>query len=91
MLKIIHIYSSSDLLPDAVPAIFKDNDAELNGVRSTSYCPNPFKGFKKYLQGLFHALCFQYHYFLTQRLIMRFMRKYAHTVMVSNEMDRAFR
>lgn len=87
------IYSSSDLLPDAVPAIFlKIMMPELKWISGLHLiAPNPFKGFKKVsTRGYSMPSVSNIYYFLTQRLIMRFMRKYAHTVMVSNEMDRAF-
>lgn len=87
------IYSSSDLLPDAVPAIFvKIMMPELKWISGLHLiAPNPFKGFKKiFAEGYTIPTLSTIYYFLTQRIIMRFMKKYSHTVMVSNSIDRKF-
>jgi len=87
------IYSSSDLLPDSIPAIYAIiRNPSLKWIAGLHLvAPNPFKGFKKiFADGYTVPALSALYYFLTQRLVMRFMKKYAHTVMVSNSMDREF-
>lgn len=87
------IYSSSDLLPDTIPAIFiKLKKPSLKWIAGLHLiAPNPFKGFKKIsTRGYSMPSISNIYYFFSQRLIMRFMKRYAHTVMVSNSMDREF-
>src|SRR3989338_1175733 len=87
------ISSSSDLLPDAMPAIFsKIMMSELKWIAGLHLiAPNPFKGFKKIsIRGYAIPSISNIYYFFSQRLIMRFMKRYTHTVMVSNSMDRDF-
>jgi glycosyltransferase involved in cell wall biosynthesis len=88
------VYSSSDLIPDSIPAIvFKlmsPNTKWISGLHLIA--PSPFKGFTNAytktgiklpsLKGLY--------YYLTQTVIIFFMRKLAHLVFVSNEQDRLF-
>lgn len=87
------IYSSSDLLPDSIPAIsaiIRNSSLKwISGLHLIA--PNPFKGFKKAsTRGYSMPSVSNIYYFLTQSIVMRFMKKYAHTVMVSNGMDMTF-
>lgn len=87
------IYSSSDLLPDATPAIYiKIKNPSVRWITGLHLiAPNPFKGYKKkYTKGYSLPSISNIYYFLTQRLIMKFMKLFAHTIMVSNSMDREF-
>ena len=87
------IYSSSDLLPDTIPAIYtKIRNPDLKWITGLHLmAPNPFKGFEKTTtDGYTIPTISNIYYFLTQRLIMVFMKRYAHTVMVSNNLDRGF-
>lgn len=87
------LYSSSDLLPDAVPAFYaKIKNPSLRWISGLHLiAPNPFKGFGKTPR---HSYVFpgiaNIYYFLTQRLILCYLKKYAHTVMVSNSLDKEF-
>lgn len=87
------VYSSSDLIPDSLPAIF--NKIKSPSIRWITglhlLAPNPFKGFKKVsTDGYALPSLSDIYYFLTQRLVIGFMKRYAHTVMVSNSDDRDF-
>ena len=85
------IYSSSDLFPDSIPALY--SKLRIPSLRWISglhlLAPNPFKGFRKISSGglAFPEIKNVYYYF-TQRLVLFFMRKYARLVMVSNFLDR---
>lgn len=87
------IYSSSDLLPDSIPALYaKLRIPSLKWITGLHLiAPNPFKGFRKVSSG---GLTFpeikNIYYYLSQRLVLFFMRKFASLVMVSNSLDRGF-
>lgn len=87
------IYSSSDLLADAVPAIFmkfRNNKFKLL-VGMHLIAPNPFKGFKKlYTQGVKLPSAANLYYFFFQRGILSALKRMASLVLVSNQSDRAF-
>jgi glycosyltransferase involved in cell wall biosynthesis len=87
------IYSSSDLLCDALPALYMKlrhkNFKLLMGMHLIA--PNPFKGFKKiYSKGFAVPSLANVYYFLTQRFLILFLKKTASLVMVSNNSDRQF-
>ncbi len=87
------IYSTSDLIPDTIPAIYaKIKIPSLRWITGLHLvAPSPFKGFQKAsTKGYVFPKFANIYYFLTQRLIMRFMKKYAYLVMVSNSLDREF-
>lgn len=87
------IYSSSDLLPDSIPALY--NKLRIPSLKWISglhlIAPNPFKGFIKVSSGgwVFPEIKNLYYY-LSQRLVLFFMRRYASLVMVSNSTDLDF-
>lgn len=87
------IYSSSDLLPDSIPALY--SKLRLPSLKWISglhlIAPNPFKGFRKISSGgvIFPEIKNVYYY-LSQRLVLFFMRRYVSLVMVSNSLDRVF-
>ncbi len=87
------VYSSSDLLADSLPAILlKKRFRKIKWIAGLHLlAPDPFKGFKKVAAKgyVFPGLANIYYYF-TQRIVIHFMKKYAHTVMVSNSADREF-
>lgn len=87
------VYSSSDLLPDTIPAFYsKLRIPSLKWISGLHLiAPNPFKGFRKISSGglVFPEIKNLYYYF-SQRLVLFFMRKYAALVMVSNSLDRGF-
>lgn len=84
------VYSSSDLIADSLPAIY----ARLRN-RKTKWvaglhliAPNPLRGFRK-KKFVFPSLSSLY-YFLYQRMVIFFMKRLAHLVLVSNEQDKTF-
>ena len=87
------VYSSSDLLPDSIPAVYaKLRTPSLKWIAGLHLiAPNPFKGFRKTSSGgfVFPEIKNIYYYF-SQRLVLFFMRKFAGLVMVSNSLDRGF-
>ena len=87
------VYSSSDLLPDSIPALYaKLRTPSLKWIAGLHLiAPNPFKGFRKASSGgfVFPEIKNIYYYF-SQRLVLFFMRKFAGLVMVSNSLDRGF-
>lgn len=87
------IYSSSDLLPDSIPAVYaKLRTPSLKWISGLHLiAPNPFKGFRKASSGgfVFPEIKNIYYYF-SQRLVLFLMRKFAGLVMVSNSLDRGF-
>lgn len=87
------IYSSSDLLPDSIPALYsKLRIPSLKWISGLHLiAPNPFKGFIKVSSGgwAFPEIKNVYYYF-SQRLVLFFMRRHANLVMVSNSIDRDF-
>jgi glycosyltransferase involved in cell wall biosynthesis len=83
------IYSTSDLMPDAIPAIrFKKRFKEARWIAGLHLiAPNPFRGYDNKLK--FPSISNMY-YFITQRIILRYLRKYAYCVFVSNHLDKEF-
>lgn len=83
------IYSSSDLIADSIPAIYmKLRSKSSNWISGLHLlAPNPFKGFtgKKKFPSLPEI-----YYFLSQRFILMFMKRYASLVLVSNNLDKKF-
>jgi len=88
------IYSSSDLLADAVPAVFMKfrKPAFKLVVGMHLIAPNPFKGFRKShgAKGLRVPSLSNAYYFLFQRLLIFVLKKKASLVLVSNCSDRNF-
>lgn len=87
------IYSSSDLLADAVPAVFMKfrKPAFKLVVGMHLIAPNPLKGFRKsHGQGLRVPSLSNTYYFLFQRLLIFVLKKKAALVLVSNCSDRNF-
>ena len=88
------IYSSSDLLADAVPAVFMKfrKPAFKLVVGMHLIAPNPFKGFRKShgAKGLRVPSLSNMYYFLFQRLLIFVLKKKASLVLVSNCSDRNF-
>lgn len=87
------VYSSSDLLPDSIPAVYaKLKTPSLKWISGLHLiAPNPFKGFRKVSSGGFaFPEIKNIYYYLSQRLVLFFMRKFAGLVMVSNSLDRGF-
>lgn len=87
------VYSSSDLLPDSIPAVYaKLRTPSLKWISGLHLiAPNPFKGFRKVSSGGFaFPEIKNIYYYLSQRLVLFFMRKFAGLVMVSNSLDRGF-
>lgn len=87
------IYSSSDLIPDSLPALFlkfKNPQARLLcGLHLIA--PNPFKGFIKIWQkGMILPDLRSLYYFFSQRFIIFFLKRKANLVLVSNNLDRDF-
>lgn len=87
------LYSSSDLLPDSIPAVY--NKLRIPSLKWMSglhlIAPNPFKGFVKVSSGGWgFPEVKNIYYYLSQRLVLFFMRRYASMVMVSNSIDRDF-
>jgi len=85
------IYSASDLIADAIPAIFlkmKNRSADLIiGVHLLA--PLPWKGFKKhYLKGFCWPRLSGIYYFISQSLVLLLVKKCASLVLVSNRWDR---
>ncbi|TAN60515.1 glycosyltransferase, partial [bacterium] len=87
------VYSSSDLLPDSIPALYaKLRIPSLKWISGLHLiAPNPLKGFRRVTRGgiVFPEIKNIYYYF-SQRLILFLMRRYSSLVMVSNSMDREF-
>lgn len=87
------VYSSSDLFPDSIPAVYaKLRTPSLKWISGLHLiAPNPFKGFRKVSSGgfAFPEIKNIYYYF-SQRLVLFLMRKFAGLVMVSNSLDRGF-
>lgn len=87
------VYSSSDLFPDSIPAVYaKLRTPSLKWISGLHLiAPNPFKGFRKASSGgfAFPEIKNIYYYF-SQRLVLFLMRKFAGLVMVSNSLDRGF-
>ena len=82
------IYSSSDLMPDSIPALLLKRRNRKN-ARLIMGChllaPNPFKGYR----GLFRAPSLKnLYYFFSQSLILKWARKHADKILVSNELDK---
>ncbi len=87
------VYSSSDLLPDSIPALYaKLRIPSLKWIAGLHLiAPNPFKGFRKAsCGGLAFPEIKNIYYYFSQRLVLFFMRRYAGLVMVSNSLDRGF-
>lgn len=87
------VYSSSDLMPDAVPALFlKLKNKKLRWISGMHLiAPGPFKGFKKAkVKGLSFPTFKGAYFFVYQRAMMFFMRRLATLILVSNKQDREF-
>ncbi|MCK4325306.1 glycosyltransferase family 4 protein [bacterium] len=87
------VYSSSDLLPDVLPAVYmklRNRKARwMAGLHLIA--PNPFKGFKRSGTGgfTFPGLDNLY-FFLSQRTVIFFMNRLASLILVSNNKDKEF-
>jgi len=85
------IYSASDLITDAVPALslkLKNKDSFLI-VGLHLLAPLPWKGFRKYfLKGIVFPSLSNIYYFISQGLLLSFFKKFTDLVLVSNEYDR---
>jgi len=89
--KIEVVYSSSDLVPDSVPAIaLKLMSSDVKWISNLHLiAPSPFKGFNKIHKKGFHIPSFrELYYYFTQTIIMLFMRKLAQFVIVCNHIDK---
>lgn len=87
------IYSSSDLLADAVPAIYMKlrHPGFKMVVGMHLIAPNPFKGFKKsYVRGLVIPTLSSLYYFAFQRMVLCILKRLSALVLVSNKEDRLF-
>ncbi len=87
------IYSSSDLLPDAIPAIrAKTRNSSVKWIAGLHLiAPNPLKGFKNTAaKGRTLPALSNIYYFISQRLVLNYMKKHANMVMVSNSLDKNF-
>lgn len=87
------IYSSSDLLVDAVPAVFmkltRPRYKLITGMHLIA--PNPFRGFRKlYSDGFKIPSLANLYYFLFQRALFVILRRKASLVFVSNHIDKGF-
>jgi glycosyltransferase involved in cell wall biosynthesis len=84
------IYSSSDLIADSIPAIYMKH--RLKGAMWISglhlIATNPFTDFQRERKNL--PSISKIYYFLSQRVILKFMKRYASLVLVSNSLDRDF-
>jgi len=83
------IYSSSDLIPDSLPAFFlKYRNRKNSRARLVMGChliaPTPFIGYKSKKNGGMQSL----YYFLTQKIVFCLARKFADMVLVSNKIDK---
>ncbi len=83
------IYSSSDLIPDSLPAFFlKYRNRKNSRARLVMGChliaPPPFFGYKSKRSGGIQSL----YYFLTQKIVLGLARKFADMVLVSNKIDK---
>ena len=83
------IYSSSDLIPDSLPAFFlKYRNRKNSRVRLVMGChliaPTPFIGYGSKKSGGMQSL----YYFLTQKIVFGLARKFADMVLVSNKIDK---
>ena len=83
------IYSSSDLIPDSLPAFFlKYRNRKNSRVRLVMGChliaPAPFIGYGPKKSGGMQSL----YYFLTQKIVFGLARKFADMVLVSNKIDK---
>jgi len=86
------IYSSSDLIPDAVPAlILKYRNRNKAHVKLVMGChllaPHPFRGYtgKTRIPSLKNL-----YYYFSQTLILRFARRWVDKILVSNNTDQKF-
>ncbi len=85
------IYSSSDLMPDSVPAIaLKLMSPDIKWISNLHLiAPSPFKGFKKIHKKGFHIPSLrELYYYFTQTIVILFMRKFAQFVIVCNHIDK---
>ena len=87
------IYSSSDALPDVIPAArFKKLNPDcawMTGLHLIA--PNPFKGFEKATTKGYRLPTIKgLYYYVYQLVAIRLMKQHADLVMVSNETDRSF-
>ena len=83
------IYSSSDLIPDSLPAFFlKYRNRKNSRARLVMGChliaPTPFIGYRSKKSGGMQSL----YYFLTQKIVFGLARKFADMVLVSNKIDK---
>jgi len=83
------IYSSSDLIPDSLPAFFlKYRNRKNSRARLVMGChliaPTPFIGYGSKKSGGMQSL----YYFLTQKIVLGLARKFADMVLVSNKLDK---
>jgi glycosyltransferase involved in cell wall biosynthesis len=86
------IYSSSDLIPDAIPAlILKYRNRNSPHVKLIMGChllaPHPFNGYtgKTRIPSLQNL-----YYYFSQTLILKFARRWADKILVSNTIDQKF-
>lgn len=87
------VYSSSDLLADSLPAILlKKRFQQIKWISGLHLlAPGPFKGFKNVsAQGYSLPGLANVYYYFSQRIVINFMKRHAHTVMVSNSADKEF-
>jgi len=89
--KIDVVYSSSDIVPDSIPAIvFRLMSPDVKWISNLHLiAPSPFKGFNKIHKKGFHIPNLRdLYYYFTQTIIILFMRKFAHFVIVCNHIDK---
>ncbi|MFA5089682.1 MAG: glycosyltransferase family 4 protein [Candidatus Omnitrophota bacterium] len=87
------IYSSSDLMPDAIPALFlKLKNRRLRWISGMHLiAPDPFRGFKNAKANSFSFPSIRgIYYFFYQRMMVFFMKYKADLVFVSNRQDKEF-
>ena len=85
------VYSTSDLLPDAIPALvmrwLSPRTRWITGLHLIA--PSPFHGYRQAYQGKFSFPSIKtIYYHLTQSMITFFMQQFAFLVFVSNENDK---
>ena len=86
------IYSSSDLIPDSIPAlILKYRNRNKPDIQLIMGChllaPHPFNGYNK--ESRIPSLKNLYYYF-TQSLVLRWSRIWADKILVSNNIDKNY-
>lgn len=87
------IYSSCDLLADVLPAIYmKLHNSKARWIAGLHLiAPNPFKGFQKTTtKGFIFPKLSNLYFFLSQRVVIFFMKRFVSLILVSNNGDKEF-